>query len=181
MTRKTLSVVLGLAMVITLLWCQASLGEEKICKNPTYGFSFPVPEGMKIYTPEHPGPFTFKADNIVILANWRKPSEFIMVNKSAAHDDKDLQELMSSLDGQGLSQPGYTKVSVQYITIGKNHQMRAVEHIFTMQGQVAKTMRQICCIHNGKGLFFTCSADADRFQEVNQAFFEPVFRNITFE
>lgn len=181
MTRKTLSVVSGLAMAMTLLWCQASLGEEQICTNQKYGFSFPIPQGMELYTPEHPGPFTFKTDNIVILANKRKPSDFIMVNVSAANDEKDLQELKSSLDAEDMAKKGYTKVSVQYITIGKNHLTRAVEHIFTIQGQVARTLRQICCIHNGKGLFFTCSANADHFQEANQAFFEPVFRSITFE
>ena len=39
MTRKILLVVSGLAVALTLLWCQASLGKEQICKNLTYGFS----------------------------------------------------------------------------------------------------------------------------------------------
>lgn len=181
MMRKTLLVVSGLAVALTLLWCQASLGEEKICTNPIYGFSFPIPEGMRLYTPEHPGPFTFTADNIYILANWKKPSEFIMVNKSEAHDEKDLQEIKSNLEAEDMAEKGYKKDSVRYVTIGKNGATQAVEHIFTMKGKVARTMRQICCTHNGRGLFFTCSASADRFQEANQAFFEPVFRSITFE
>lgn len=181
MTRKILLVVSGLAVALTLLWCQASLGKEKICKNLTYGFSFPIPEGMRLYTPEHPGPFTFKPNNIYILANWKKPSEFIMVNTSEVHDDKDLQEMKSNLEAEDMAEKGYKKDLVRYVTIGKNQATRAVEHIFTLQGKVARTMRQICCIHNGKGIFFTCSASADRFQEANQAFFEPVFRSITFE
>lgn len=181
MMRKTLSVIAVLSMAITLLWCQASLGEEQVCTNPAYGFSFPIPEGMRLYTPEHPGPFIFKPNNIYILANWRKPSEFIMVNKSSAHDEKDLQELKSDLEAEDMADKNYKKYSVRYVTIGKNQATPAVEHIFTVAGKVTRTMRQICCTHNGKGLFFTCSASADRFQEANQAFFEPIFRNITFE
>ena len=146
MMRKTLLVVSVLVVAVTLLWCQASLGEERTYTNQQYGFSFPIPKGMKLYTPEHPGPFTFKSDNILFLANRMIPSEFIMVNVFAAKEG-----------------------------------IRAVEHIFHKGGNTARTMRQVFFIRKGKGLCFTASANADRFQEANKALFEPVFRSITFE
>lgn len=180
MMRKTLLVVSVLVVAVTLLWCQASLGEERTYTNQQYGFSFPIPKGMKLYTPEHPGPFTFKSDNILFLANRMIPSEFIMMNVFAAKE-KDLQNLKSSLDSRESPQEGYKKVSVQYNTIGKNQGIRAVEHIFHKGGNTARTMRQVFFIRKGKGLCFTASANADRFQEANKALFEPVFRSITFE
>ncbi len=182
MTRKMSGWVSGLILVFLLAVFQGISGgaEQKYTKHH-YGFSFPLSQDMNLYTPDHPGPFTFAKENIFFLANKWKPSEFIMVNLSTVTAEEELQSMKDTLDSQGLPQPGYRKVAVQYTNIGKNQQKRALEHIFNIQASVPKTMRQISFVHNGKGFAFICTTNADHFQEANQAFFDPFFRSITFE
>lgn len=182
MTRNMSGWVSGLILVYLLVvFHGVAGGEQQRYTNHNYGFSFPISKDMNLYTPDHPGPFTFDQENIFYLANKWKPSEFIMVNLSQITAEKELQDLKSSLDSRDLPQPGYRKVSIQYTTIGKNKEKQALEHIFGMQGEVPKTMRYICFVHKGKGFAFIGTANADCFQEANQAFFEPFFRSITFE
>jgi hypothetical protein len=103
-----------------------------------------------------------------------------MVNLSAVTDEVDLDYLKSQLESKGLPQPGYRKVAVQYTSIGKPPK-RAVEHIFDLQVKTPRTIRQISLVHQGKGLAFMCTANADRFQETNKEFFDPFLRSIKFE
>jgi hypothetical protein len=181
-TRKMSGWVSGLVLVYLLAVLHGvSAGEEQKYINHNYGFSFPITLDMNLYTPDHPGPFTFEKENIFFLANKWKPSEFIMVNLSAVTAEEELQSMKETIDSRGLPQPGYRKVAVQYTNIGKNQQKRAVEHIFNIQASVPKTMRQISFVHKGKGFAFICTTNADRFQETNQAFFDPFFRSIIFE
>lgn len=182
MTRTMSGWFFGLILLFLLaVFHGVAAGEEQKYINRDYGFSFSISQDMHLYTPEHPGPFTFAQENIFILANKWKPNEFIMVNLSAVTAEEELQSMMETLDSRGLPQPDYRKVSVRYTNIGGNQQKRAVEHIFNMQASVPKTMRQICFVHKGKGFAFICTTDADHFQETNQEFFEPFFRSITFE
>lgn len=158
-----------------------SRGEEARYTNPTYGISFPIVEAMILYTPEHPGPFTFAEGNIFIAVNKWKPNELIMLNRSAVADEVDLDYLKSQMEEQGLPKPGYHKVSVGYTAIGEHQGKRAVDHIFDLQGQAPRTMRYVCFIQRGQGLTFVCTSNTDRFQETNKEFFEPFFRSIKFE
>jgi hypothetical protein len=182
MTRTMSGWVFGLILVCLLaVFHGVSAGEEQRYINHNYGFSFPISQDMNLYTPDHPGPFTFAKENIFILANKWKPNEFIMVNLSAVTAEEELQSMKETIDSRGLTQPDYRKVAVRYTNIGGNQQKRAVEHIFNIQAGVPKTMRQICFVHKGKGFAFICTANADHFQEINQEFFDPFFRSITFE
>jgi hypothetical protein len=156
-------------------------GEEARYTNPTYGISFPILEDIILYTPEHPGPFTFEKDNIFIVINKWKPNELIMLNRSAVADEVDLDYLKSQMEEQGLPQPGYHKVSVGYTNIGEHQRKRAVDHIFNLQGKVPRTMRYVVFVQKGQGLTFVCTSDTDRFRETNKDFFEPFLRSIKFE
>ena len=156
-------------------------GKEARYTNSAYGFSFPIVEDMILYTPEHPGPFTFGEGNLCIVVNKWKPNELIMLNRSAAADDVDLDYLKSQMEEQGLPKPGYHKVSVEYTTIGEHQRKRAVDHTFTLQGQVPRTMRYVSFVQKGQGLTFVCTSSTDRFQETNKEFFDPFFRSIKFE
>jgi hypothetical protein len=158
-----------------------SRGEEARYTNSTYGISFPIQEDMILYTPEHPGPFTFGEGNICIVINKWKPNELIMLNRSAVADEVDLDYLKSQMEEQGLQKPGYHKISVGYTSIGEHQRKRAVEHIFDLQGQAPRTMRYVCFVQRGQGLTFVCTSNTDRFQEINKGFFEPFFRSIKFE
>jgi hypothetical protein len=113
--------------------------------------------------------------------NKWKPSDLIMVNLSEVADEKGLADLRSGLESRGLPQSGYRKIAVRETTVGKNQEKRAVEHIFDLQGQPSRTMRQVCFIHRGKGFALVCTANADDFKKSDEAFFEPVLRSMIFE
>jgi len=181
MHPKKLCGLIGVALGIISCLSPGAFGDDQKYANPTYGFSFTVPQDMAIYTPERPGPFPFQERNLFVVANKRRPQEFIMVNLATVNSDKDFQELKDSLDSRGLNQPGYQKVAVQYLNLGQNQNVKAIEHIFTLAGQSPRTMRQIFFVHRGRGFFFTCTANAERFQEANQAFFHPLLQSLAFE
>ena len=182
MSRTKNGLIVGLIFISVLALVPGIVrGEGKRYTNPIYGISFPIAEDMILYTPEHPGPFTFEEGNIFIAVNKWKPSELIMLNRSAVADAVDLDYLKSQMEEQGLSKPGYHKVSVGYTVIGEDQRKRAVDHIFTLQGQVPRTMRYVCFIQKGQGLTFVCTSNTSRFQETNKEFFDPFFRSIKFE
>jgi len=181
MTRRMGIVLRVLVMVAAILPGQASFGEDRPYKVGKYGFSLILPEGMMVYTPEHPGPFTFKTDTLFIVVNRRSPGDFILVNMFAASTEKVLEDVKSSLESRDLPQSGYRRNSVQFLTIGKNQPKQAVEHLFHLQGQGTKALRQVFFVHNGKGFCFTCNTTAERYQQANQEFFDPILRSLTFE
>lgn len=182
MTKFKHGWISGLLFVTVLvLFHGISQGEEQRYANSSLGISFPLSTDMILYTPEKPGPFTFEESTQFFLVNKWKPSDLVMLNLSAVVDEVDLDYLKSQLEKEGLPQPGYRKVAVQYTTIGQNPPKRAVEHIFELQSKQPKTIRQIALVHQGKGLAFFCTANTDRFQETNKEFFDPFLRSIKFE
>lgn len=181
MTTNKCGWISGLLFIVVLvLLSGVSSAEEQRYTNPNLGISFPITQDMILYTPENPGPFTFEGSTQFFLVNKWKMSDLIMLNVSGVADEVELDYMKSQLEKQGLPQPGYVKVAVQYTSIGTPPK-RAVEHIFDLQTNAPKTIRQISLIHNGKGLAFFCTAKADRFQEVNKEFFDPFLRSIKFE
>lgn len=182
MTETVLRWISGLLMVFALA-AAPGLAADKAqhYTNQQHGFSLPITEDVRLFTPDNPGPFTFGAQNLVILVNKWSPSDLIMVNLSEVADEKGLSDLKSGLESGGLPQSGYRKIAVRSTNIGKNQDKSAVEHIFDVQGQVPRTMRQVSFIHRGKGFALVCTAPADNFQKTDKAFFEPVLRSIIFE
>ena len=70
MTKNMSGWVLGFILVFILaVFHGVSGGEEQRYTNHNYGFSFPISKDMNLYTPDHPGPFTFDQENIFYLAN----------------------------------------------------------------------------------------------------------------
>jgi len=181
MTRRMGIVLRVLVILAVILASRTSFGENQPYKAEKYGFSLTLPEGVGVYTPEHPGPFTFKTDTLFIVVNRRSPGDFILVNMFAASTEKVLEDVKSSLESRDLPQAGYRRNSVQFLTIGTNQPKQAVEHIFQVGGQGGKTLRQVFFVHKGKGFCFTCNTPAERYQQTNQEFFDPMLRSLTFE
>lgn len=155
--------------------------EARQYANQQLGFSFPLSGDVRLFTPDNPGPFTFGAQNLLILVNKWRPSDLIMVNLSEVADEKGLSDLRTGLESGGLPQAGYRKIAVRETTLGKNQDKRGVEHIFDLKGSTTRTMRQVSFIHRGKGFAWVCTANADDFEKTDKAFFEPVLRSIIFE
>ncbi len=182
MTKTVMAWISGLLAVCALAAAPGQAAEPaQHYANQQLGFSLPLSEDVRLFTPDNPGPFTFGAQNLAILVNKWKPSDLIMVNLSEVADEKGLADLRSGLESRGLPQSGYRKIAVRSTNIGKNQEKSAVEHIFDLQGQPPRTMRQVSFIHRGKGFALVCTADADHFQKADKAFFEPVLRSMIFE
>jgi hypothetical protein len=182
MTKTVMIWIAGLLVFCALAAAPGGAADKaQHYTDQQHGFSLPLSEDVRIFTPDNPGPFTFGAQNLLILVNKWKPSDLIMVNLSEVADEKGLSDLRSSLESRGLSQPGYHKIAVRQTTLGKNQDKQAVEHIFDLKGQPSRTMRQVCFLHRGKGFALVCTADADHFQKTDKSFFEPVLRSIIFE
>lgn len=181
MTMRKVWLIALLGLLLPVVLEEAAWGEEQVYRAEKYGFSLSLSKGVGIFTPEHPGPFTFKTDTLFFLVHRAFPGSFILVNQFAAGSENVLKDVKSSLEARDLPQPGYRKVAVRDLTIGKNQDRSAVEHRFQLEGPLAKTMRQIFFVVQGKGLCFTCSAKAESFDAADRDFFEPVIRSLTFE
>jgi hypothetical protein len=182
MTKTVMIWILVLLAVCALAAAPGLTAEDaQRYTNQQLGFSLPLSEDVRLFTADNPGPFTFGSQNLAILVNKWQPSDLIMVNLSEVSDEKGLADLRSGLESGGLPQAGYRKIAVRETTLGKNQDKRAVDHIFDLKGQTARTMRQVSFVHRGKGLALVCTANADDFQKSDKAFFEPVLRSIIFE
>jgi hypothetical protein len=177
-SRKGAALILAAALLG--LWCGASSADEPQIYRHRYGIAFPLSSGLVVYSPEHPGLFSFKTDTLFYVMKRRGPGDFILVNEFAASSEKVLAEVKSSLEG-GLAQPGYRQIAVRSVKVGKNQDKEAVEHIFELGGGPKRILRQVSLVHQGKGFFFTCSAAADRFEQADKELFEPFFRSLVFE
>jgi hypothetical protein len=182
MTKMMLGWLSGLLVVCALAGFPGHAAEKvQHYTNQRYGFSISLSEEVRVYTPDNPGPFTFEERNILFLVNKWKPSDLIVLNRSAITDEVELDNFKLKMESEGLPQPGYRKVSVGYISIGENPPKRAVEHIFELRGPVARTMRYVYFIHKGQGFAFVSISNPERFEDINKNFFEPVFRSVRFE
>lgn len=180
---KTVIQWMSILLAICTLTAAPALAAEPAPRytNQQLGFALPLSDDVRLFTADNPGPFTFGAQNLVILMNKWRPSDLIMVNISEVADDKGLSDLKSSLDSRGLPQAGYRKIAVRDITLGKNQDKRAVDHLFDLKGSSTRTLRQVNFVHRGKGIALVCTAKADDFEKTDKAFFEPVLRSIIFE
>jgi hypothetical protein len=73
---------------------------------------------------------------------------------------------------------GYKRISIGFISIGKDGQFKAVEHRYQMQGNVFGTMRSVIFIIGNRGFIITCGTAVDRFEKTNEEFFEPLLQSI---
>lgn len=148
------------------------------------GISFTIPTGIKLYTPENPGPLAsqLSASDPFILVNPDFTEENINVKVSEPISEADLNVFKKMLDeNPRMSLPQYKRVSVNFIKIGKQKNKNAVEHVFFMKGNILGKLRQITFAHKGRGFTFTCATAVDRFEKANQEFLEPLFSSMEFK
>jgi WD40 repeat protein len=153
--------------------------------NEEFGMSFPVPDGLSLYTPGNPGPIPslFTQGQLLYLVNPDFTDENIGASYITGVTDADLKQFKDLLDTNPptATQPGYKKISVRFINIGTKGDTLAVEHVYNMQGNVYGTIRQVTFIHNGRGFTFTCATAQSRYEEANKNFFDPIFANMEFK
>jgi len=96
-------------------------------------------------------------------------------------------DLKGYLDALGTNPPqaklpGFKKVSLKTIKIGKQRDKDAVEFVYNAeQGGTSTTFRQIAFVHAGMGFVFTCSSLQPQFGAADSQVFNPVFAHMEFK
>jgi hypothetical protein len=169
-------------IIITPMICLSSTSNN-IYSSQEFKLSFMIPSPLKLYTAKNPGPLSrlFSAGSIFVLVNPNFLDENINVKVSEGVSENDLVEFKSMLENKPLPVPGYKKISIRFITIGKEGDKKALEHVYNMKGNVLGRMRQVTFIHRGRGFTFTCGTAQNRFNETNHLIFDKIFNNIEFK
>jgi hypothetical protein len=156
----------------------------KTYSNERLKLTFVVPNGIDLYTLDHPGPLAsqLSSRSPLILVNPTFTEENVNVKVSEGVTDSDVTGFKKSLDQRTtMPLPEYKRVSVSLIKIGQGHKKEAVEHVFYMKGNILGKLRGITFCHNGRGFTFTCATSPERFDETNKNFFDALFDNMTFQ
>jgi len=145
------------------------------------GISFTVPRGIELYDSNRPGPLAsqISSRSPFFLVNPAFTEENINVKVSEGITAADIDGLKTVYDeNPSMPIPGYKRISVSLMQIGKKKNIKAVQHIFLMKGNIMGQMRQITFVIGNHGFTVTCGTTVDRFDAANKNFFEPFFQSI---
>lgn len=158
-----------------------SAGMTTVVASKEFGISFTVPDGLKLYDTENPGPMASKIsrETPYFLVNPTFADENINIKVIEGVTQEDLEGMKKMLDANpNTPLPQYKRISVSFIEIGKRKDIKAVEHIFQMKGNVMGQLRQITFVLGKRGFTVSCGTSVERFDAANKNFFEPFFRSI---
>jgi hypothetical protein len=192
--RRTLGMlmaVLLLAVVSVPLAAQRGRGAgagssaKSVYDSAENGIKFPVPQGLELFTPEDPGPYTsFLSDRrIMYLVGASSRDVSVSARYSPNVTEADLKASKDTLDSNPpqAKLPGYKKISVRFIKIGTGADKDAVEHVYTVtSNNVPTTVRQVMFLHKGRGFTFMCSAVERQYASADKRLFEPIFARMEF-
>jgi hypothetical protein len=161
------------------------MSADDIFLNEKWGLKFNVPTGVNAYTSDNPGPMASRinADTPLWLVSSSLALERINVKVSQSQDanEQELDAVKQQLERDGLPFPQYQRVSVKYITIGKEGSKKAVEHLHALKQKEPRNLRQIMFVHRGRVFNFTCATSPERYDIANKHFFDIVFRSMEFK
>ena len=163
----------------------AGSSAKSVYDSEEIGIKFPVPQGLELFTPEEPGPYTsFLSDRrIMYLVGASSRDVSVSAKYSPNVTEADLKASKDTLDSNPpqAKLPGYKKISVRFIKIGAAADKDAVEHIYNVtSNDVPTTVRQVMFLHKGRGFTFTCSAVERQYASVDKRLFEPIFARMEF-
>jgi len=161
-------------------------------ESSDYGFRFPVPPDLDLYTPDQPGTYRriFTERRIVFLVNPMRSEESIGIKYSDNVTDADLKSYQTMIDSNPpqAKLPGFAKLGVADIPIGKDGAKSAVNFVYHMTTPSSDkaaaqemTLRQVVFIHKGRGFTITCEASKKRFEKVNKDTFDKFLSKIEFQ
>ena len=161
-------------------------------ESSDYGFKFPVPAGMDLYTPDQPGTYrrVFSERRIVYVVSPMRPEESISIKYSEGVSEADLTSYRTMIDTNPpqAKLPGFLKLGVADVPIGKDGATSAVSFTYEMttpktdkEPSVEMTLRQVVFIHKGRGFTITCEASKKRFDKVNKDTFDKFLSKIEFQ
>lgn len=163
----------------------AGSSAKSIYDSEEIGIKFPVPQGLELFTPEEPGPYTsFLSDRrILYLVGASSRDVSVSARYSPNVTEADLKASKDTLDSNPpqAKLPGYKRISVRFIKIGAAADKDAVEHIYNVtSNDVPTTVRQVMFLHKGRGFTFMCSAVERQYASADKRLFEPIFARMEF-
>jgi hypothetical protein len=161
-------------------------------ESSDYGLKFPVPPDMDLYTPDQPGTYrrVFTERRIAYVVSPMRPEESIGIKYSEGVGETDLAayQTMIETNPPQAKLPGFLKLSVGSIPIGKDGAKSAVNFVYDMTTPgtdkapaMEMTLRQVVFIHKGRGFTITCEASKKRFDKVNKDTFDKFLSKIEFQ
>jgi hypothetical protein len=157
-----------------------------------YGFKFPVPAELDLYTPDQPGTYRriFGERRIIFLVSPMRPEESILIKYSDNATEADLKSYKTMLDTNPpqVKLPGFVKIGVADVAIGKDGSKTAVNFVYdTTTPKTDKaaamdmTLRQVVFMHKGRGFTVTCQASQKRVEKANKETFDKFLSKIEFQ
>jgi hypothetical protein len=175
-------------LILTPLACLAQSDTKKAAASPgtrimnkQVGIAFSVPNGIELYSADSPGPLPSRisADTPYFLVNPDFRDENVNIKIADGVSESDLNGLKQMLDSNpNTPLPGYKRIAVRFINVGKDGTLKAVEHQYQMKGNVLGTIRNITFVIGNRGFIITCGTAVERFEKANREFFEPFLKSI---
>ena len=160
-------------------------------ENADFGIKFAVPSGMDLYTPEEPGLYShfFTDRRLAYMVSPTRQEESIGVKYSDGVSEADLGSYQTMLETNPpqAKLPGFLKLAVAEIPVGKDGARSAVNFVYEMTTPktdkapaMEMTLRQAVFIHKGRGFTITCEASKKRFDKVNKDTFDKFLSKLEF-
>jgi uncharacterized protein (TIGR02145 family) len=160
---------------------KATSATGKLVESKKIGITFMVPKEIELYSAENPGPLgsRISTETPFFLVNPDFRDENVNIKIADGVSESDLTGMKEMLDSNpNTPLPGYKRIAVQFINIGKKGTLKAVEHEYQMNGNVLGRMRNITFVIGNRGFIITCGTAVNRFEQANRQFFQPFLDSI---
>jgi hypothetical protein len=144
-----------------------------------------APEGVLIYTAAAPGRYKSLLVNgkFLHIDSMAFRNTVVEAKASPNMSEADLKGYLNVLETNPPQAkfPGYKKVSLKTIKIGKQKDKEAIDFVYNVeQNGAPTTFRQVAFVHGSSGFVFTCSSLQPRFGEADISLFSLVFSRMEF-
>lgn len=147
-----------------------------------WGITLHLPRWVEVYDGDNPGPMRprISSETPLWLVNSGIPGERCNVKMDQNLTDSDMAQAKEELESNPPPLRQYRRISMKWITLGKEKNKRAFEHIHALEQSVPKKLRQIGFSHRNRGYVFTFSTSPERYEMANKWFFDVVISAIEF-
>lgn len=144
-----------------------------------------APEGALFYTEAAPGRYkdVLVKGRFLHVGTQQFRDVSVDAKSSPNMSEADLKGYMAILEANPpqAKLPGFKKVSLKMIKIGKQRDKDAIDFVYNAQQDgVPRTYRLVALVHNGTGITFTCSSLEPQFGGAETFLYNPLFANIEF-
>ena len=150
--------------------------------RPQWGLGLDLPRWVDVYDVDNPGSLgsRISSETPLWLVNAGIPDERCNVKSDDDLTESDIAQAKEELESNPHPLRQYRRISLKWITVGKENNKRALEHIHALDQSVPKQLRQIGFAHRNRAYMFTFSTSPERYETADKWFFEPVISGLDF-